>query len=677
MAVKSMVALGSEGSGSTSKVSSSNTAVENVVTKTISNVLSSDSVAKQLQEELKKQAAKDGVKLPASVTGTSSIKDIVTTAVVNNNTNIQTAVKNATTDKSESGSTSQKVSDTSTVKINNAVNDAIQGLQDALAYVKSEDSSSTSHHSAAPEVKINNAVNDAVQGLQDALTYVKNATTDKSEDNGTSHHSTAPQSSVVPTIPDRSVVGTAPDRTPQHNVVPTVPDRTIAAPGTLPSPISNNTDTVVNDSTTHHNVVPTVPYRTIAAPGTLPSPIGNSTNTVVNTPPSTNTTPPTNTPPSTNTTPIVTPNTDVTNYVPTNSNAVADFALAIMQAARGDVGSAIKPEYMDGKAPIKPELRTIDELANAYGITYDYDSIYKLLNNSVEKEYDARYAKQKQSEDKYYDNITAAQSTLLDTLARDRTNAVQTGVSKGMQAANALGAMLGITNQFAENATDLTQERGNLAKEYGSALANAMVNADKTSNERRNVLLDIAKMLYGYDSEQYVADANTYDTILTNNTALQQAYMNNDAALKNALASIYGTAAANKISGDATLGASKIAGDANIEAARLGAQATVNAAAENARAQEAYNRLYSDYVAASNEQAKAQANYYNTLANSTANPYANLTGSGYIPQADLTRSAYTDTTGNGAESTTQQYNTTKTPKPVGLWNSAPITQLFK
>lgn len=271
----------------------------------------------------------------------------------------------------------------------------------------------------------------------------------------------------------------------------------------------------------------------------------------------------------------------------TTSDAVAQYALAIMQAAKGDLGEVVKPEYMQADKPNTPELRTLEELANTYGITYDYDSIYKILNDSVEKQYDAIYQRQKQNEDAYYDNAVAAQNTLLDTLSRDRSNAVSAGVSKGMQAANALGAMLGVSQQFANNATALSQERSNTAKDYGASLAKAVVDAEATSNERKNAIMEIAKMLYGYDSEQYVANMDNYNTILTNNAALQQTYMNNQTALQNALASIYNNSASSKITGDANIQASQATAEANRYAAYQAAEAQKYAAHQTAEANKA------------------------------------------------------------------------------------------
>ena len=267
---------------------------------------------------------------------------------------------------------------------------------------------------------------------------------------------------------------------------------------------------------------------------------------------------------------------------------MASYVSTILQAAKGELGEVVKPEYMDAKAPDAPALRTLEDLAKTYGITYDYNSIYKILNDSVEKQYDAIYAKQKQNEDAYYDNASAAQNTLLDTLSRDRSNAVQAGVSKGMQAANALGAMLGVSQQFANNATALSQERSNTAKSYGADLAKAVVNAEATSNERKNAIMEIAKMLYGYDSEQYVANMDNYNTILTNNAALQQSYMNNKTNLQNALASIFGGVANNSIIGNSNVQSSLLTS----EAQKLAAQYAANAqkyAADQSLAATTYN----------------------------------------------------------------------------------------
>ena len=317
----------------------------------------------------------------------------------------------------------------------------------------------------------------------------------------------------------------------------------------------------------------------------------------------------------------------------TTSDAVAQYALAIMQAAKGNLGEVVRPEYVQAVAPTSPELRSLEELANTYGITYDYDSIYKVLNDSVEKQYDAIYERQKQNEAAYYDNATAAQNTLLDTLSRDRSNAVSAGVSKGMQAANALGAMLGVSQQFAGNATALSQERGNTAKEYGASLAKAVVDAERTSNERKNAIMEIAKMLYGYDSEQYVANMDNYNTILTNNAALQQNYMSNQTTLQNALASIFNSSASSKITGDANIQANQAVAEANRYAAYQAAEAQRYAAHQAAEANK--------QAAASAAQGNVDA--YRLYANALVQQalasrgvgYEVPQNNGYVPVADL------------------------------------------
>lgn len=301
---------------------------------------------------------------------------------------------------------------------------------------------------------------------------------------------------------------------------------------------------------------------------------------------------------------------------------MANYVSTIIKAAKEELGGVKEPVYLTKHMgsdelitkPDAPTLRTLDELAKTFGIEYDYQTIYDKFNDSVEKQYDAIYQRQKQNEDAYYDNAAAAQNTLLDTLSRDRSNAVSAGVSKGMQAANALGAMLGVSQQFANNATTLSQERSNTAKDYGASLAKAVVDAEATSNERKNAIMEISKMLYGYDSEQYVANMDNYNTILTNNAALQQAYMNNRTALQNALASIFGGVAANKITGDA-----------NVQSSTLAAEAQKYAA-------------YQSYLS---NQAIADANRDAATTTADANKWiaqlqAGLLGSNEVPKADGT-----------------------------------------
>lgn len=269
------------------------------------------------------------------------------------------------------------------------------------------------------------------------------------------------------------------------------------------------------------------------------------------------------------------PNATVSYKTPSVGDTT-NFMTAVYETAKsliGDPSSLTTPTYATASKPDEPSLRSLEELAEKYDIKYDYNAIKAIFDDSVKKKYEAMYERQKQNEAKYYDNAVAAQNTLLDTLARDRGSAVQAGVSRGMQAANALGAMLGVSQQFADNATALSQERGNMAKDYGADLAQAVVDAEAASNERKNAVMEIAKMLYGYDSEQYVAAMDNYNTILTNNVALQQTHLQNQADMRNALASILGGALGNKVTGDANIASAALGSEGQQLAAYLTAEA--------------------------------------------------------------------------------------------------------
>jgi hypothetical protein len=350
--------------------------------------------------------------------------------------------------------------------------------------------------------------------------------------------------------------------------------------------------------------------------------------------------------------------TQSTTYVTTpTAEEVAKYVSSILNSAKEQLGTVEAPTYETAEKPGAVTLRSLEDLANTFGIEYDYDKLYGIFNDSVEAQYDAIYAKQRQNENAYYDNAAAAQNTLLDTLSRDRGNAVQAGVSKGMQAANALGAMLGVSQQFANNATTLSQERSNTAKDYGADLAKAKIDAEATSNERKNAIMEIAKMLYGYDSEQYVANMDNYNTILTNNAALQQTYMNNQSALQNALASIFGSVVSNKITGDSNLQSSTLAAEAQKLAAQYAAEAQKYAA---------------DKTLAGN-QAIANANKAAADASAEAQKWIAQLQAGLLENNEVAQTGGTDSTSDTGASTSnsyRDYGTVTLPDSVTYYPSA-------
>ena len=244
----------------------------------------------------------------------------------------------------------------------------------------------------------------------------------------------------------------------------------------------------------------------------------------------------------------------------------------------------------------KPSLKTAKELAQLYGLDYNYDNIYNTLMNSVNKSYDTRYAEQGNAEGKYYDQAATAQSTLMDTIRQQQSQAVQQGTNKGMQAANALSSMLGVSQQFAGNATSLAEQRALIAKEQQASIAKTGESALNAYNTMGQQLGDISKNLYSSDTSSYAAGLDYNASANTANASMaasaMQAQAQVQATLTNSLADIQNSFHSGQISKETA----NIASNAQIQSAKqYGVDAaTINSAATRAAAQTTAN-AYKQY----------------------------------------------------------------------------------
>jgi hypothetical protein len=157
--------------------------------------------------------------------------------------------------------------------------------------------------------------------------------------------------------------------------------------------------------------------------------------------------------------------------------AIDELYNTLMDSAQASLDNPyIRPEYTN---VITPRLRTAQELANIYGIDYNKDNINAKFNNAVADAYKQRYADQTLSDNTYYNNLAALNDTAQSNARTANGAAIASGASKGMQAANQLAAMLGISQQSADGATELAQTRSKLAGERTAAQSQAAVDALK------------------------------------------------------------------------------------------------------------------------------------------------------------------------------------------------------
>lgn len=166
----------------------------------------------------------------------------------------------------------------------------------------------------------------------------------------------------------------------------------------------------------------------------------------------------------------------------------------------------------------RAQLKGIEELAALYGnITYDQSAIEAIFNAATDKQYEASRKAYERSAQDYYKNIAVAQNTSLEALRKSQ--AIQSGANAGMQNANALSAILGISQTAAPDALTLAQEYRALEDEYAAALAANTKESLEYANTVKQALATLGATIYGVDAQQYASELGYNAQVTAANTA--------------------------------------------------------------------------------------------------------------------------------------------------------------
>jgi hypothetical protein len=169
----------------------------------------------------------------------------------------------------------------------------------------------------------------------------------------------------------------------------------------------------------------------------------------------------------------------------------------------------------------KPGLMLGDEINKMYGITQDRGTIEKILLDALAKTHAENVSNQGKVEDKFYDSLSASQDSLMTTLRKNRMNAITTGASKGMQAAQEIAAMLQTSQANAPGASLVAQQGSDLYRKYATDQAMATQKALETSNAIGADNAKTAKEILGQHMVGYDADMLHNSTIRTAQMGLE------------------------------------------------------------------------------------------------------------------------------------------------------------
>jgi len=144
-------------------------------------------------------------------------------------------------------------------------------------------------------------------------------------------------------------------------------------------------------------------------------------------------------------------------------------------------------------------LRSADQLAKLYGVNIDQAAITKAYQDSVNTAY-------RGANRDFTQNLGDTQMTYLDSMRRGNAAALQSGAAKGMQSANELSAMLGLSQQSVGAASKLSSDQATASQK---AVQDAITYAD----QNKLALGKLSTDLYGQDINRegnYMSIAQQY-----------------------------------------------------------------------------------------------------------------------------------------------------------------------
>lgn len=206
--------------------------------------------------------------------------------------------------------------------------------------------------------------------------------------------------------------------------------------------------------------------------------------------------------------------------------------------------------------PTRTEMGDPSKLAQSLGVTYDYDSILGKFNDVTKAQMDLAKKQQTHSENKYYSDMYNTQMSSLDTIKKANAQAVATGASRGMQAANELSSILGLQQESVAGATDLAAARSELIDKEREAYATNALNALQQANNTALSLGNLNANIYATDTQFDVGQMDYYARL--------------DAAMKQLMAA-QEQANGNRYAADQNLAGMQAQANAQIAAAQAAA----------------------------------------------------------------------------------------------------------
>lgn len=133
-----------------------------------------------------------------------------------------------------------------------------------------------------------------------------------------------------------------------------------------------------------------------------------------------------------------------------------------------------------------PSVKKYYDYANQ---TIDEQAILDKYNAATLAQFAAQREQNRQTENAFYNQMYNTQKTAMDTIRKANADAVATGASRGVQAANELSALLGLQQESVASATELAQTSRQTAQEETAAVLENVLNAYTQAQQERAQLV--------------------------------------------------------------------------------------------------------------------------------------------------------------------------------------------
>ena len=255
-----------------------------------------------------------------------------------------------------------------------------------------------------------------------------------------------------------------------------------------------------------------------------------------------------------------------------NLNTGYNYTLQQIIQSLGGTANPTKDDFklIDNIDVVDPRIRTIAEYLSelgAEGYQYKYEDILKNLTDATDSAYAARKNALADTQSEYLRNMATSQESAADTIRNQYSQAIQSGISRGMQSANLLSTILGTSQAAATEAQALADERYQAGLDYQAQLNKDASNALSTSNAAYQTLMSNIRQLFNdeiqqeaaeleynasanetnanYLANKYTADTNYANGILANASGI---YNSNQSALANIISQAAASAAQDNYS---------------------------------------------------------------------------------------------------------------------------------